>query len=135
MKKTKVIVGKGFVRELKRTSMVTPDFKLYLKDVWVSKEFREKTRGKEHRPDIFLGVATAMRASPRECVVIEDAEKGILAAAVAAMLSIAVPNLHTRHNDFSKATMVLRSLEELTLEAIDMCDQLHPTIESNTTSS
>ena len=55
-----------------------------------------------------------------------DTEKGILAAAAAGMPSIAIPNSQTLHNDFSKKTMVLRSLEELTLETIEKCDQLHP---------
>jgi HAD superfamily hydrolase (TIGR01509 family) len=72
-------------------------------------------------PDIFLGVATALEVSPCECVVVEDAQKGITAAHSAGMYSIAVPNDQTRNNDFSKASMVLRSLEELTLDTIEQC--------------
>lgn len=70
-------------------------------------------------PDIFLHVANEMKAPPEQCVVIEDAEKGILAADAAGMKSIAVPNEHTRSNDFSKATMVLDSLDEINCELID----------------
>ena len=69
-------------------------------------------------PDIFLFAAEQLGVEPGECVVIEDAEKGILAAAAAGMLSIAVPNVHTADNDFSKATLVLESLKELTLETL-----------------
>ncbi len=72
-------------------------------------------------PDVFLGVATALGVSPGECVVVEDAQKGILAADSAGMSSIAVPTAQTLNNDFSKATVVLRSLEELTLETIENC--------------
>lgn len=72
-------------------------------------------------PDIFLGVAAALRVRPGECVVLEDAQKGILAADSAGMSSIAVPTVQTRNNDFSKATVVLHSLEELTLETIERC--------------
>ena len=70
-------------------------------------------------PDIFLHVAEEMKVPPEQCVVIEDAEKGILAADAAGMKSIAVPNEHTKSNDFSKATMVLDSLDEINCELID----------------
>lgn len=70
-------------------------------------------------PDIFLYVANEMNMPPENCVVLEDAEKGILAADAAGMKSIAVPNIHTMSNDFSKATLVLNSLEEVSYELID----------------
>lgn len=70
-------------------------------------------------PDIFLYVANEMNILPENCLVIEDAEKGILAADAAGMKSIAVPNMHTMSNDFSKATLVVKSLEEVSYELID----------------
>ncbi|OHB80727.1 MAG: hypothetical protein A2Z25_02885 [Planctomycetes bacterium RBG_16_55_9] len=70
-------------------------------------------------PDLFLYVADEMNAPVEECLVIEDAEKGILAADAAGMKSIAVPNEHTASNDFSKATLVLDSLEQVNCELID----------------
>ena len=70
-------------------------------------------------PDIFLHVANQMNVPPEQCLVIEDAEKGILAADAAGMKSIAVPNEHTMFNDFSKATVVLNSLDEINCELID----------------
>lgn len=70
-------------------------------------------------PDIFLYVANEMNISPENCLVMEDAEKGILAADSAGMKSIAVPNIHTMSNDFSKATLVVKSLEEVSYELID----------------
>jgi beta-phosphoglucomutase-like phosphatase (HAD superfamily) len=70
-------------------------------------------------PDIFLYVAKEMNMPPENCVVLEDAEKGILAADAAGMKSIAVPNIHTMNNDFSKATLVVKSLEEVSYELID----------------
>lgn len=77
-------------------------------------------------PDLFLWVATALGVSPEECLVIEDAEKGILAAHAAGMRSVAIPNNHTRDNDFSKATMCLPSLEALTLQMIEELEQHLP---------
>ena len=82
---------------------------------------KESARRLKPFPDIFLGVATALGVSPSECVVVEDAQKGIIAAHSAGMHSIAVPNSQTRDNDFSKATFVLGSLEELTLDTIEKC--------------
>lgn len=70
-------------------------------------------------PDLFLYAAEQLDVPPSECVVLEDAEKGILAAHAAGMKSIAVPTPHTQNNDFSKATRVVRSLEEVTLELLD----------------
>ncbi len=70
-------------------------------------------------PDIFLTAARRVGAVPSECVVIEDAEKGVLAAYQAGMSCIAVPNAHTRHHDFSKASRVCSSLNEITLQSIE----------------
>ncbi len=70
-------------------------------------------------PDIFLAAARQAGAAASQCVVLEDAEKGVVAASQAGMLCIAVPNAHTRHHDFSKATRVCSSLKEVTLELIE----------------
>jgi HAD superfamily hydrolase (TIGR01509 family) len=85
-------------------------------------------------PDIFLWVASHLGVFPVQCLVLQDAEKGILAADAAGMRSVAVPNVHTQDNDFSKATLILSSLAELTIERIEQLDKKHPTIEWNTTS-
>ena len=75
-------------------------------------------RVKPH-PDLFLHVAERMGVAPAECVVLEDAEKGVLAAHAAGMKVIAVPTPHTRGNDFSRATRVVSSLTEVTLPLLD----------------
>jgi len=69
-------------------------------------------------PDIFLEAAKQLDVAPAHCVVIEDAEKGILAAHAAGMRAVAVPNDYTRHHDFSKATLLCRSLNEVTVELL-----------------
>jgi HAD superfamily hydrolase (TIGR01509 family) len=65
-------------------------------------------------PDIFLKAADLLGVRPSECLVLEDAEKGVVAAYHAGMRCIAVPNDYTRHHDFSKATRVCASLNEIT---------------------
>jgi HAD superfamily hydrolase (TIGR01509 family) len=67
-------------------------------------------------PDIFLKAATDLGVDPAECLVLEDAEKGVVAAYHAGMRCVAVPNSYTRHHDFSKATRVCRSLGDITPE-------------------
>jgi HAD superfamily hydrolase (TIGR01509 family) len=76
------------------------------------------SRPKPYPDQLFL-TARMLGAEPHECVVLEDAEKGIVAAHRAGMKSIAVPNRHTADNDFSKATLVVKSLDEVTVELID----------------
>ncbi|HUF42204.1 MAG TPA: HAD family phosphatase [Verrucomicrobiae bacterium] len=73
-------------------------------------------------PDIFLKAASDLRLLPAHCLVIEDAEKGVIAAHQAGMRCIAVPNDYTRHHDFSKATKVCNSLTEITLEFLHSLD-------------
>jgi HAD superfamily hydrolase (TIGR01509 family) len=65
-------------------------------------------------PDIFLKAARDLDVEPAECLVLEDAEKGVMAAHLAGMRCVAVPNAYTRHHDFSKATRVCSSLTEIT---------------------
>jgi HAD superfamily hydrolase (TIGR01509 family) len=70
-------------------------------------------------PDIFLAAARQTGAMPFQCLVLEDAEKGVLAALAAGMSCIAVPTEQTQHHDFSRATRICSSLSEVTLELID----------------
>jgi HAD superfamily hydrolase (TIGR01509 family) len=69
-------------------------------------------------PDIFLKAATELGVASSECVVLEDAEKGVIAAHQAGMRCVAVPNDYTRHHDFSKATRVCASLNEITIDLL-----------------
>jgi beta-phosphoglucomutase len=70
-------------------------------------------------PDLFLYVARALGEAPENCLVFEDSEKGIIAAEAAGMKSIAIPNIHTFDHDFSKATVIVPSLEVVTRELIE----------------
>ena len=74
---------------------------------------REDAKQGKPEPDIFLYVAKRLGVAPTVCVVIEDAEKGIIAAQRAGMKSIAVPNQYTQDNDFSAASAVVSSLSEV----------------------
>ena len=70
-------------------------------------------------PDIFLAAAERLGVVPQECVVLEDAEKGVIAASLAGMRCIAIPNRYTRHHDFSKAIRICASLDDITIELLE----------------
>lgn len=74
----------------------------------------ESVERRKPAPDCFLLAARTLGAAPERCVVLEDAEKGVLAAAAAGMPCIAVPTPHTRDHDFSTAALVVPSLESVT---------------------
>jgi HAD superfamily hydrolase (TIGR01509 family) len=77
-------------------------------------------------PDIYFYTANALAIEPAQCVVLEDAEKGVIAAQLAGMRSIAVPNEFTRHHDFSSATRVCASLREVNLDFLRGLEQESP---------
>jgi HAD superfamily hydrolase (TIGR01509 family) len=70
-------------------------------------------------PDLFISVAQTLGEEPESCLVFEDSEKGIVAAQSAGMKCIAIPNIHTFDHDFSKATIVLPSLDSVSREMIE----------------
>ena len=70
-------------------------------------------------PDAFLTAAEQIGVPARRCAVIEDAYKGVVAAAEAGCACIAVPHDFTRSNDFSRATIIVNSLDDVTVELID----------------
>ena len=77
---------------------------------------REDYVGAKPEPDAFVAAAAALSLPPRQCVVIEDAYKGVVAAYRAGCRCIAVPHDFTLDNDFSLATRVVRSLDDVTVD-------------------
>lgn len=84
-------------------------------DVVVTKE--EVPAEKPH-PGGFLLAAQRLGFEPDQCVVIEDSPRGVIAAHRAGMKCIAVPTPSTCDGDFSLATLVLESLEEVKAETL-----------------
>lgn len=65
------------------------------------------------KPDLFLHAAQKINIPPSNCLVLEDAPSGILAAKAAGMYSFAIPSSETKDKDFSKATKKLNRLSEV----------------------
>ncbi|MBI1817085.1 MAG: HAD family phosphatase [Deltaproteobacteria bacterium] len=80
---------------------------------------REDYVGAKPEPAAFLTAAARLGLPPDRCVVIEDAHKGVVAAHRAGCLCIAVPHDFTIDNDFTLATRVVKSLDEISVDLIE----------------
>lgn len=65
-------------------------------------------------PEIFLKAASGLNLKPEECVVIEDALMGLMAAKSAGMKCIMVEDEITKNQNHEKADAKIKSLLELT---------------------
>jgi beta-phosphoglucomutase family hydrolase len=69
-------------------------------------------------PDIFLKAAELLNVSPQCCVVIEDSAHGVAAALAAGMKCIGLAGDNSGGQDLTKATLIVGSLRNLTIEGI-----------------
>ena len=60
-------------------------------------------------PDIFIYASGMLKSNPENCLVIEDAEKGLNAAKKIGMKCIIIKNKYNQNIDFSKADLVFNS--------------------------
>lgn len=67
-------------------------------------------KAKKPAPDIYLLAAGKLGVSPKECVVVEDSQNGLEAAAAAGMKCVVTVSGYTREEDFSQAQIVLSCL-------------------------
>lgn len=80
---------------------------------------REMYERPKPEPDAFLAAAARLGVAPEHCVVIEDAYKGVVAAARAGCTCIAIPHDFTRGQDFRSATRIVDSLDAVTVALIE----------------
>lgn len=78
---------------------------------------QEITHGKPH-PEIFLKAAEKLNVNPKDCLVIEDATRGIEAAKKAEMKVVGFAGLSHNKQDLSGADMIIHSFKELTSDII-----------------
>ena len=74
------------------------------------------SRGKPD-PETFLKVAEILNVRPEECVVIEDAPNGIMAAKNSNMKCIAITTTHA-YKELTEADKIIDSFTELTLSTL-----------------
>ena len=73
---------------------------------------KEPPRPEKPAPDIFLEAAQELDLPPAQCVVVEDALKGLTAAREAGMACIIVRNRLNQNIDFPGADIILENLSE-----------------------
>lgn len=64
-------------------------------------------------PDIFLLAAEHLAVAPSECIVIEDSDKGVMAAKAAGMACIGYSNPHSGSQELFKADYIVEGFEEV----------------------
>lgn len=69
-------------------------------------------------PDPYLKAAEHLQIAPSECVVLEDAEVGVLSGKAAGMKVIAIPNEHTKRMNFDKADAIVDSLSIISYDSL-----------------
>jgi beta-phosphoglucomutase-like phosphatase (HAD superfamily) len=67
-------------------------------------------KAKKPAPDIYLLAAEKLGVAPEACVVVEDSQNGVEAAAAANMRCVVTISSYTAEEDFSKAAIVLTTL-------------------------
>lgn len=70
-------------------------------------------------PETYTTACKKLNILPEDCVVLEDATVGIMAAKSAGCKCIGVKNPHTPPQDLSKADLILSNLKELTTDIIN----------------
>jgi HAD superfamily hydrolase (TIGR01509 family) len=70
------------------------------------------TNGKPN-PEGYLVAAGKLNVNPADCLVLEDAPSGVLAAKAAGMSCIAIPSPYSINGDFSQADYILKNLDEV----------------------
>jgi HAD superfamily hydrolase (TIGR01509 family) len=70
------------------------------------------------KPDGFIFAAEKLGVQCCDCVVFEDTPRGVLAANLAGMKCVAIPTSTTHDGDFSLATLVVKSLEDVDMGVI-----------------
>lgn len=91
--------------------VVVSKFKLknYFKFIVSGEEVK---RGKP-APDIYFETAKKLGINPRDCIVIEDSENGVLAAKTAGMKCIGFQNVNSGNQDLSKADIIVNSIKDV----------------------
>jgi len=80
---------------------------------------REDVERVKPSPDLYEEALRRFGVAPHEAVAFEDSYNGTMAAKAAGLWCVAVPNRITRSMDFSHVDLVVESLEDVTLEALD----------------
>ncbi len=112
LKKNKIKIGLATSSDSKGAQK---DFieKFNLKDIFdVVVTFDDCKKRKPH-PEVYLTSLKKLNLNAEECIVVEDSQVGLEAAKNAGIKCIAIPNEYTKTQDFSKADVIIKTLNEV----------------------
>ena len=81
----------------------------------------EEVERSKPEPEIFLRAAKLLNVKPADCVVLEDAMHGVIAAKRAGMKCIAFQNPNSGRQDLSRADKIVHTLENLNYRLFGPC--------------
>ena len=70
-------------------------------------------------PEPYLKALGKSGCTPEDCLVVEDAERGLLSATAAGIDCIVIPNIFSMKGNFSSAYRILNNISEIIDEVID----------------
>ena len=73
----------------------------------------DEVKNSKPSPEIFIHTAAKLKMNCKDCLVLEDAPKGVQAAKAANMLCYAVPSKEVKGEDFRVADRVFKNLTEV----------------------
>lgn len=94
------------IENIKQMGLLEKDFDLVASGKDSLRHIKDPTGVNKPKPYIYQLCSRYLGIQPNECLVFEDTQAGVLAAASAGMDVIAIPNKFTRNHDFSKALKV-----------------------------
>ncbi|MEK6968119.1 MAG: HAD family phosphatase [Nanoarchaeota archaeon] len=74
---------------------------------------REDVKNFKPAPDSYTLATKRMNVHPKECVAFEDTQTGVLSAKSAGVFCIAVPNELSKKQNFTKADLIIESIQSL----------------------
>lgn len=91
----------------------------------LNRYFKAKLSGadlKESKPhpEIFINAVKASGFKTEECMVIEDATNGVLAAKGAGVFCVAFDSFHSKNQDYSQADLVIKTFDEISYDKIKL---------------
>lgn len=82
-----------------------------------------EVENKKPHPQTYMDAYSALGVRPEQCVAVEDTEHGVASAVGAGVYCIAKPTPTTKLQDFSKANVVVDSLDEAMQHIKDLMNQ------------
>lgn len=90
-----------------------------LEEIFEIKVSGDDIKNAKPHPEVYLLTAKLLGIKPPDCLVIEDSTNGILSAKSAGMKVVGFSGMSHNIQDLSKADLVIKSFNDLTLETIN----------------